>query len=150
MTPAELQTIPRPETQAPAASGLPRLWGLSARNVHDAYWRSKGVQCVRRGQRTKLQRGAELFLLLEPNQLVLFDIGRISERLTWHNAAVTRLRLTIEGEEGYSEHVVLDDEGLVERIERRYRPRFEGSSRIILVSSPRLAEIWMGSRNQHE
>lgn len=153
MTP-EVQTIPQ-EAQAPSqtaavVSPALRLWGLSARQLHDAYWRSKGVQCVRRGHRARLQRGAELFLLLEPDQLVLFDVAKISERLTWHNAAVTRLRLTAEGEKRYSEHVVLDEDGQVERIERRYRPRVEGSSRVILVSSARLAEAWMTAKNRHE
>ena len=64
----------------------PLVWGLTPQELHDAFWRSKGVQCVRRGQHQRLQRAAELFLLIEPEQLVLFNIARLSERLTWCDA----------------------------------------------------------------
>ena len=126
------------------------LWGLTPLQLHDAYWCSKGVQCIRRGQRQYLQRAADLFLLLDPAQLVLFDIGLLSERLTWHNASVTRLRLMDETEERYSEHVVMDERGLVQRIERRYRALVRGSSRVMLTRSRRVASLWMASRSRRE
>jgi lipopolysaccharide/colanic/teichoic acid biosynthesis glycosyltransferase len=141
------------------------LWGLSALNLHDAYWRSKGVQCVRRGQTllgpagtsaggaAVLQRAADLYLLLEPEQMVLFNIGEMIERLTWHNATVTRLRLIDQAQGTYSEHVVTDRPGpggLVLRIERRYRAPVRGSSRVMLTSSRRVAAVWLSSRNRRE
>jgi lipopolysaccharide/colanic/teichoic acid biosynthesis glycosyltransferase len=128
----------------------PRIWGLDARQLHDAYWHARGVQCIRRGMRADWQRGAELYLLIEPDQLVAFDIRQISDRLTWHNALVTRLRLTHEHDNRYSERVLIDEDGYVERIERRYRPRFHGSSRVTLTSKRRIASIWMTARTRRE
>ena len=130
--------------------GLPEVWGLSSRQLHDAFWRSKGVQCVRRSRRVRVQRGAELFLLVEPDQLVLFNLAELIERLTWHNAAVTRLRLVDRSESRYSEHVLTDAQGLVQRVERRYGPRAKGSSRVMLTSSARVASLWMTARNRRE
>jgi lipopolysaccharide/colanic/teichoic acid biosynthesis glycosyltransferase len=135
---------------APQRTRSPRIWGLSARQVHDAFWRSKGVQCVRRGRRQKLQRGADLFLLLEPKQLALFQIAEIAERLTWHNAIVTRLRLLEEDPQHYSERVITDESGYVQRIERRYRPQVKRCARVILTSSRRVASIWMASKSRRE
>src|SRR5262245_56512902 len=128
----------------------PRIWGFTARQLHDAFWCSKGVQCVRRRERQKLQRAADLFLLIEPDQLVVFNIAQMTERLTWHSATVTRLRLTDEGREPYSEHVVTSDAGIVQRIERRYRPTVRGSSRVMLTSSRRVASIWMSAASRRE
>jgi lipopolysaccharide/colanic/teichoic acid biosynthesis glycosyltransferase len=139
-----------PAPVAPIASGSGSLWGLSPGNLHDAYWGSKGVQCIRRGHKHNLQRAADLYLLLEPDQLVLFNIAEMSERLMWHSARVTRLRLIDQTEEGYSEHVVTNAQGLVQRIERRYRAKVRGSSRVMLTSSRRLASIWMNARSRRE
>ncbi len=108
------------------------------------------MQCVRRGQRHPLQKGAELFLLIEPDQLVLFNLAQFSERLMWHNAAVTRLRLIDEGEHDYSEHVITDDRGFVRCIQRRYRPHIKGSSRVMLTRSARLARLWMHAPNRRD
>ncbi len=137
-------------TPSSLSSDSPTIWGLSVRQLHDAYWRSRGVQCVRRGKDQPLQRAAELYLLLEPDQLVVFNIAHLSERLTWHNAAVTRLRIVDEHERTYSERVVTDERGLVQRIERRYRPQMRGSSRVILASRRRSARLWMTSTDRRE
>jgi lipopolysaccharide/colanic/teichoic acid biosynthesis glycosyltransferase len=128
----------------------PTIWGLAPQQIHDAFWRSKGVQCVRRGQRQPMVPGAELFLLLEPDQLVVFNISAMTDRLQWHNATVTRLHILDESEQDYSEHVVVDDRGLVQRIERRYRAHVRGSSRVMLTSSKRIASIWMAARSRRE
>ncbi len=135
-TASKLQTTSRPPSSA-------RLWGLTARQLHDAYWHSRGVQCVVHGQRRRLQRAAEIFLLLEPGQLAVFDIAEFADRLQWHDALVTRVRLADEDEEAYSEQVCFDESGWVQRIERRYRPRVQRSSRVLLTRSRRLAELWL-------
>jgi lipopolysaccharide/colanic/teichoic acid biosynthesis glycosyltransferase len=132
------------------ACRLPRVWGLASRDFHDAFWRSKGVQCITRGQRQHLQRGADLYLLIEPDQLVCFDIAVLADRLTWRSATVTRLRLLNEGQQRYSEHVVSDEDGYVQRIERRYRARVHGCSKIMLTFSKRIASIWMNAGTRPE
>jgi lipopolysaccharide/colanic/teichoic acid biosynthesis glycosyltransferase len=136
--------------ERPPATHSPRLWGLSPRQLHDGYWRSRGVQCVRRGERQSLLRGAELFLLIDPDQFVLFPLINLADRLTWQNAAVTRVRLVDAETETYSERVVYDDDALVQRIERRYQPQVRGYSRAMLTGSRRIARIWMAARNRHE
>ena len=147
-----IQQLDKPPTspKAGARSRTGRLWGLSARQLHDAYWHARGVQCIRRGQSQLWQRGAELYLLLEQNQLVCFDLGGICERLTWNNALVTRLRLIDEHDDGYSEHVVSDGNGFVRRIERRYGPSFQSSSRAVLTPSRRVARIWINAHSRRE
>jgi lipopolysaccharide/colanic/teichoic acid biosynthesis glycosyltransferase len=132
------------------AEAPPRIWGFSARELHDAFWRSKGVQCVRRGRPGALERGADLFLLLEPDQLVLFEIAPLIDRLTWHSAGITRLRLVDQGQERYSEHVVRDARGIVQRIERRYRPAVRGCSRVMLAFARRVASAWMTAPTRRE
>jgi lipopolysaccharide/colanic/teichoic acid biosynthesis glycosyltransferase len=121
------------------------IWGLTPREIHDAFWRARGVQCVRRGSSETLQRAAELYLLLEPGQLVMFNIAPVSDRLTWQNAAVIRIRLVAEHPHAYRERVVVDDRGLVQRIERQYRPETGASSRAVVTPSRRLAAMWMAA-----
>jgi lipopolysaccharide/colanic/teichoic acid biosynthesis glycosyltransferase len=121
------------------------LWGLSTRQLHDAYWASRGVQCVRRGESQRLERAAELYLLIDPEQLVSFNLSSLRERLTWNNAAVMRLRLVEKRESQYSERVVTNADGCVDRIERCYGSRGFVSFRVMLTPSKRLAAIWMNA-----
>ena len=131
-------------------NGRPTVWGLTARELHDAYWNARGVQCVRRGEGQRLQGAAELFLLIEPHQLVVFDLGALTERLIWRKAAVTRLRIVDQELDLYSERVVADDRGWVAKIERRYRPRTHGAYRVMLTRSRRICALWMAASTRHE
>lgn len=148
-----IQSVATPSSSAPIAAidrPLPRVWGLSARELHDAFWHARGVQCIRRGHRVPLQRGVELFLLIEPDQLVTFNLADFTERLTWHNAKVTRVRLTDESPEGYSERVIVDEKGFVEKIERRYRAKLSASHRVAVTPSRRIAGLWMNATRRHD
>ncbi|MDY7109365.1 MAG: sugar transferase [Planctomycetota bacterium] len=140
----------RAATMTPSSSASPMIWGLTPREIHDAFWHARGVQCVRRGSTATLQRAAELYLLLEPGQLVMFNVAPLSERLTWQNAAVCRVRLVAGNEQAYRERVIVDDRGLVQRIERQYRPESGASSRVVLTSSRRLAGLWMAATSRRE
>lgn len=123
----------------------PALWGLTAPELHDAYWNAHGVQCVRRGRHEKLQRGADLFLLIEPDQLVLFDVRSMAERLAWRAAAVTRLRIVDQSDESYGELVEVDENDRVVRIARRYRADTHAAYRVLLTRRRRLARLWMSA-----
>lgn len=146
-----LQSPPAlPQTRYPAfvdpsEPTSPTIWGLSPRQLHDAFWTARGVQPVRRGEPAPLQRAADLYLLIEPDQLALFDLASLSDRLTWRHAAVMRLRLTDQDVQHYSEHVILDERDLVRRIERRYRPQSHRSYRVALTPSRRLARLWVAA-----
>lgn len=126
------------------------VWGLGPRELHDAFWAARGVQCVRRGGTQRLLRSAELYLLIEPEQLVIFDLSHLRERLTWNNAAITRLRIIDEQEEDYSERVITADDGCVERIERTYGSHGFISFRIMLTPSRRLAQTWLNAPSRRE
>lgn len=135
---------PSPNVAATPAPAL-TVWGLTAAELHDACWAARGVHVARRGAGEALPRGAELFLLLEPGQLVLFDLSALADRLIWRRATVTRLRIVDEEAHAYSERVVADDRGMVQRIERRYTPRTRASVRVLLSPSRRIARRWVDS-----
>jgi lipopolysaccharide/colanic/teichoic acid biosynthesis glycosyltransferase len=134
-----------PTMSAPATATLQsvRIWGLSAPDLHEGYWRSRGIQCIRRGHSVPIQAGADLFLLIEPDQLVWFDVHTMAERLAWRAAAVTRLRVVGHDEQAYGEEVVIDQNQRVERITRRYRPQTHAAYRVLLTRQTRFAKIWM-------
>ncbi len=126
------------------------VWGLSARQLQDAYWHARGVQCIRRGEWQTLPRAAELFLLIEPGQLVRFDLGKLTDRLVWRKAVVTRLRIVDQEDDHYSERVIANERGLVERIERWYRPRTRSCFRVVLTASRRIGRMWMAASTRRE
>ena len=128
-----------------ARQARPEVWGLSARDIHDAFWRSRGVHCVRRGSRTSPSRAADLYLLLEPRQLVLFDLTSAADRLIWRRAIVTRLRVVDQEVDAYTEQVVADEEGWVEKVERRYGGRTRAAYRVILTRRRSIATFWSRS-----
>ncbi|MEY3022651.1 MAG: hypothetical protein RIS86_1849 [Planctomycetota bacterium] len=136
------------ERGAPEATST--LWGLDAAALHDAYWASLGVACVRRGLGVAPQPGADLHLLIEPGQLVWFDLRSIAETLVWSGGEVVRVEIVRRGERSYAELVVADDEGRVSRIERRYRGEEQGSGAVLLARRPREAAIWAESRGREE
>ncbi len=47
----------------------------------------------------KQSGGVDLFLLIEPDQLVRFDICDLADHLAWRAAAVTRLRVLAQASE---------------------------------------------------
>jgi len=128
----------------------PTVWGLSADELHDGYWRAHGVQCIRRGTAVRLQPSADLFLLLEPDQLVHFDVRALADRLAWRAARVTRLRVVDHHDEPYGEQVELDERGYVTCIGRRYRHRRQSAYRVILTRRRHLARSWMQTASRRE
>ena len=90
-----------PEDTLQAAAGTawttvlerPRVWGLAAAEVLDSWWRSQGVQWVRRGEGAAIRGQADLYLLTEPEQGVMFDLRLLVPSLTWNRPSVTRIRL---------------------------------------------------------
>ncbi len=98
---------------------------------------------VERGVEGDLPRSAEIFLLAEPGELVLFDLARLTDRLIWRRAVVTRLRILDQEEARYSERVVADAQGRVERVERRYAPAARSARRVLLTTRRAIARTWM-------
>ncbi len=118
------------------------LWGLRAEEIHAAFWSSHGVACVVLGSGVPPQRGADLYLLLEPGQGVHFDLRRIAESLLWNQAHLTRLRLIEAESPRYGEEVVFGASGGVERIERHYAANRNISGQVLLGTRLEDAALW--------
>jgi len=135
--------IHEPGHAAPSPSDAPfTLMGLSPCEIHDAYWAARGMQCVRRGVTKEIDSSAEVYLLLEPDQLVHMDPASLVERLLWNHAHAMRLRVVDAEERRYGEHLVTDERGCIVRIERRYRPLARAASQVRLTVKARLARLW--------
>lgn len=120
----------------------PMIWGLGVRELHQGLWASRGVQCVSRGRGRTIDRAADLYLLLEPGQLVDFDLQPSLETLLWDNLKVARIRVIDDTTPAYRERLVLDEQGRVIRVERRYAARHRGTPRIVLTGDERIAKFW--------
>lgn len=123
----------------------PTVWGLSADDLHRAYWRSAGIECVRPGQEMPVDNHAIAYFLLDEQRMALFDLETIRPRLLANRDGVVHVRVHDVQNAGYRERVILDDNGVVERIERRYRPALRTNTRIMVTTDVNLARRWAES-----
>jgi lipopolysaccharide/colanic/teichoic acid biosynthesis glycosyltransferase len=128
------------------------IWGLSVQELHDAYWRTCGVQCLRPNTRVPPARKADLYMLLAPQQLVLFDLSHIVNRLVWHGAALTYVHVLDLFAPTYREQAIVDDQGFVQRIARHYADGTASRTRhrLLLTDRPRIALRWINAENVRE
>ena len=127
-----------------------RVWGLSAREIHDAWWAGRGVKVVRRGEELKRERGAELYLLLEPGRLVWFDIATLLPSFLWNGRHLARLRLLDDETQRYRELVVEDESGRVMRVERRYTAQHRGARRFLMTTDSKCAHRWSKAASRRD
>ena len=125
-----------------------RIWGLTATQLHDRFWAASGVHVVRQRYPQQVLEDGPLYLLTDPDVLVLFDpaeLVRIENRL---QCDVVLLRVQQRDLAEYRELVVTDDEDRFLRFERHYeRPR----SRVVKVGVTRdvkLAQAWQANRQR--
>ena len=131
----------------PRSGGAPTVWGLDAYELHDAYWRSHGIQCVRRMESFEAQKGADLFMLLEPGHSTLFDHRRLSNPMSWNRAPLSRIRVT-SPVVPYVERVRENEDGDLVGIERDYGPSSTSTCRILMTRRASLAQIWSESEDR--
>ncbi|MDX2116377.1 MAG: sugar transferase [Planctomycetota bacterium] len=117
------------------------VWGLAARQLHDRYWLSRGVQVVRPGAGPD-PRGPGAFLLLRSDQAVLCGARPLLKRLTWLGCPTLCVRLVDRSEAMYRERVVSSPDGVFARIERTYADRQGNTDRIGVTMDPRAAALW--------
>ncbi len=118
------------------------LCGLSPIELHDRFWAAHGVQVVRAGTHGSIVDLAELFLLVEPDVLVLFNPARALDTLTWNSLDIMFIRLHHDDPRYYRELVRADASGLFQRFERDYGGRDRQVSRVALCRNRRLAGVW--------
>lgn len=126
------------------------LWGFGARAMHAARWRSRGVQVVHHGSDFKAALGAELYLLLEHDQMVLFDLAQLGEAMVWNQAFATRVQIVESVSDSVREDVIADENGIVQRIQRTYSPRGTKERRVLLTRSPAAAAAWAHAGSRRE
>ncbi|MCH2143800.1 MAG: sugar transferase [Phycisphaerales bacterium] len=127
----------------------PTVWGFDAYELHDAYWRSHGIQCVRRMESFVPQKGLDLFMLLEPGHSTLFDHRKLSNAMSWNRAPLSRIKVT-SPIVPYVERVVEDEQGDLIGIERDYRPSSTNTCRVLMTRRASLAQIWADSEERRK
>lgn len=127
---------------------LPRLWGLTVEQLVSAWWRSQGIAWVQRGIGASVPSSAELFLLTEPRQMVLFGIEQLAASLTWNRPSVSRIRISTSDAEDYRERLVAGDGGSIVGIRREYRALGRGSRRVLLTPSVAIAQRWSAAADR--
>lgn len=121
-----------------------RVWGHTVMELHDAYWRSQGVQCVRRSEDLELQTGSDLYMLLEPGQCALFELSALANAMVWNRAPLSRIRV-LSTDRRYIEKVVVNSNDELVKIAREYGGLNNGSCRVLLTRRASLAQVWSKS-----
>lgn len=135
---------PQPQ---PVDRRVPTLFGLTATEIHDRYWASRGIQVIRNGELTEIVEDAELFLLMAPNLLAIFDTYEPVDQLTWLKPQVMWLRLSDAREHAYREYVSISEDGRFQSFRRDYGAGDTRLARVALSPNPRLAHLWREAPN---
>ena len=130
---------------APSVSST--VWGLHAHTLHDAYWRSQGIQCVRRNENFEPQPGRDLFMLMEPEQCAVFDLYSLANAIEWNRAPLTRIRVAATSQP-YVERVVENGRGELVKLVREYSGSDSGSCRVLLTRRASIAQVWANSQSR--
>jgi lipopolysaccharide/colanic/teichoic acid biosynthesis glycosyltransferase len=125
-------------------TATPTIFGCTPRQTHDRFWAAFGVQVVRRRTPSEIVAGAELFLLLEPDEFVLFRPAQVLDSLYWLKPRLLLLRVKDARPRPYRELVVTQDDRLV-RFERVYRDARARATRVALTPDLEVARLWQNS-----
>lgn len=144
-------TIPEVISEAPAIPEVVEtIWGLTAPQVHDRFWAARGVQVVRRGERSEVVEGAELYLLMDAGSMVTFGLQELVETLSWIQPSVLMLRLRDSHSRGFREDVLADQDGRFLRFQRSYDNSHTRLARVALTPDRELAHSWQGAETSRE
>lgn len=119
-----------------------QIWGLTANELHVAWWSGQGVQVVHRDAQFEESPGVEVFLLLPEHRIVVFDLGEVVEELVWSTAAVIAISVSNRDPEKYREELLRAPNEDVVGITRSYD--FSRLNRVsgFLTSDSDIAESW--------
>jgi len=134
-------TAGKPGQRADTAP-LGRVWGLTPAELHDRYWASKRIQVVRLGGGSYAPKGPGMYLLIEPSQLVIFDLKQVMKPFNAVHPRAARVRIRDEADQSYTETVLADKDDRFIAIRRNYRARTHSTARVWMTPDPTLASIW--------
>ena len=120
----------------------PTVWGLTPARLHDRFWAAYGVQIVRRGHPVPIEPRAEIYLLCEPETLVLLELREALKVYAWLEPMLLRVRVQSPTPGRYREVVLADSQDRVVRVQRVYGDTQRALSRVALTTNPELAERW--------
>lgn len=123
----------------------PTIWGLTAAQVHDRFWASRGVQVVRPGEPSAIVPLAELYLLTNHDVLTIFRPAALLDSMSWVNPDLLTVRLIDKGRGEYSESVRTDADGRFIKFERQYGNADSRMLRVGLTTDPDVARIWQAA-----
>ncbi len=137
-----------PLNQATAAplgteTAVPRIWGLDSLDLYDRYWRSQGVQVVRRDRTPVERNGPRLFLLLDPDELIVFDLPAHCRRLRQRRAGLMRVEVVDPDQESYAERIEAGNHDVLIAVRREYHLRPPPAARVMMTADRNLAELWV-------
>jgi lipopolysaccharide/colanic/teichoic acid biosynthesis glycosyltransferase len=128
--------------RASIAKRYPTIWGLDPIQLHDRFWAARGVCVVRVGEPGDVPLDAELYLLTDARTLAVFRLAPLIETFSWVAPSVMFLRLQSRRDQGYREHVALDENGDFLRYERWYGDVLPHLTRAALTRNSRIAHMW--------
>lgn len=82
----------------------------SPANLHRTFWNKCGIQVVTPGTACQFERGTKIFLLTNPNTLVLFDPRQAINRFCWIMPRVLCIRLHAKDMPAFSSRLGLTSE----------------------------------------
>ena len=141
-----IQTLPRTISDQQD----PTIFGLTPTQLHDHFWAARGVQVLRQGEASQIVPDAELYLLMDPRTLTLFQLRPILDVLNWMKPDVLFLRLHDTLEHSYREHAIADEQGRFLRFERIYDGGDSRLARVALTEDLDLAQRWQSARTPTE
>ena len=134
----------------PVSGWKMRFWGLDAVELYDRCWSSYGVEVVRRGQEKKTASGPQFYLLLEQNDLVLFNLRVLIKQFNWLKPSAIRLRITDSHGEGYHEYIEVGDNNQLISVQRGYENKMFRTIRAWLTPRREVAEAWRLADNRRD
>jgi lipopolysaccharide/colanic/teichoic acid biosynthesis glycosyltransferase len=127
-----------------AEDSVHTLWGLTPVQLHTRFWKSRGVQVVPIGSPgIKIDKHAELYLLVRSSQLVVMPMPKLLELMCWLNPELLMIRLGERVEQQYHEVVDARPDGNFLQFRRQYESgTARHQARVGLTSNPELALDW--------
>ena len=141
------ETLPSPPVRRPTTN---TVWGASPDDLHERFWASRRIQVIRRGSRQHPQSSAELFLLVQPDDLLLLDPSEIIRQVRWLNPPAMRIRVVDSNADPYTEQLQVGPDGSFLRIVRVYTATTRTTTQAWMTSKRHIAESWASARDSRD